>query len=207
MASAVEISRLALGHIADAARINSIDPPDNSIQAQHASTFYPIARDALLELHDWSFATKRVDLDESLVEFDNGEWAFTYSVPSDYIRALKVCPPGAPMDFPGQPFKIESDASELDTLLLTNVEEAVLHYIYREEETGRYTPNFIVALSYMLASFLAGPILKGRVGAAVAAEFRNFATAAFRTASALDANASMEKQQYATHKPIWVSDR
>lgn len=207
MASAVEISRLALGHIADAARINAIDPPDNSIQAQHCSTFYPIARDQLLEMHDWTFARKRVALDLSLVEFDDGEWGFAYSVPADYIRALKVCPPGAPMDFPGQPFQIESDVTELDTLLLTNVEDAVLHYIYREEETGRYTPNFLVALSYLLASYLAGPIIKGRVGAQIAVDFRNIAVATFRTASALDSNASLEKQQYATHKPIWVSDR
>lgn len=207
MASQVEICRLALGHIADAARVNSIDPPDNSVQAQHCATFYPIARDELLEMHDWSFATKRHALELSLVEFEDGEWAYAYSLPSDYIRALKVCPPGAPRDFPGQPFKIESDVTELDTLLLTNVAEAVLHYIYREEETGRYSPTFVSALSLLLGSYLAGPILKGRIGALVAESLRDRARSMFAVASALNANASLDKTQYAEHKPIWISDR
>jgi hypothetical protein len=207
MASDVEISRLALGHIGDAARINSIDPPDNSVQAQHCATFYPIARDELLEMHDWQFATKRWNLELSLVEFENGEWAYAYSLPSDYIRALKVCPQGAPMDFPGQPFKIESDVTELDTLLLTNVTDAVLHYIYREEETGRYSPTFISALSLLLGSYLAGPIIKGKTAAAVAKELRARARATFLVSSAMDANASLDKLQYGNHKPIWITDR
>jgi hypothetical protein len=31
------------------------------------------------------------------------------------------------MDYPGTQYKIESDITELDTLLLSNVEDAVLH--------------------------------------------------------------------------------
>jgi hypothetical protein len=207
VASQVEISRLALGHIADAARVNSIDPPDNSIQAQHCATFYPIARDELLEMHDWNFATRRVVLAESLVGFDDGEWAFAYSIPSDYIRALRVVPPGVSMDFPGQPFKIESDVTELDTLILTNVSEAVLHYIYREEETGRYSPSFVSALSLLLGSYLAGPILKGRVGMQVKQTLRGEARAMFLVASAMNANAQLDNTQYKNHTPSWISDR
>lgn len=207
MASDVEICRLALGHVGDAARINSINPPDNSVQAQHCATFYPIARDQLLEMHDWNFATKRWTLELSLVEFENGEWAYAYSLPSDYIRALRVCPPGVGEDFPGEPFKIESDVSELDTLLLTNVSEATLHYIFREEETGRYTPTFISALSLLLGSYLAGPLLKGAAGIRMAESLRQRAQLEFAGAGALNANASLDKKQYGQHKPIWVSDR
>jgi hypothetical protein len=207
VASDVEIVRLALGHIADAARVNSIDPPDNSIQAQHAATFYPIARDECLEAFDWNFATRRVVLQESLVEFPDGEWAFAYTVPSDYIRALKVVSPGTSMDQPGQPFKIESDVTELDTLILTNVEEAVLHYIYREEETGRYSPSFISALSLLLGSYLAGPILKGRVGMQVKERLFTEYRARLLQAGAHNANASLNNEQYKNHRPSWVSDR
>lgn len=207
MASQVEICRLALSHIADAARVNSIDPPDNSIQAQHCATFYPIARDFLLEQHDWSFALRRHVLEESLVEFEDGEWAFTYTLPSDYIRAIKVVPPGASQDFPGYPYKIESDITELDTLLLTNVDEAVLHYVYREEETGRYTPTFIIALSLVLGSYLAGPILKGKLGAVLRESLLEQGLAAMRQASALNANARHDDTQYKDHRPTWVSDR
>jgi len=118
-----------------------------------------------------------------------------------------VCPPGSPQDFPGYPFKIESDVTELDTLLLTNVDEAVLHYVYREEETGRYSPTFLIALSLLLGSYLAGPILKGKVGIALAESLRKRAQASFLIASAMNANAQKDTTQYADHKPIWVSDR
>jgi hypothetical protein len=168
MASAVEISRLALAHIADAARVNSIAPPDNTIQAQHCATFYPIARDEALEAFPWPFAVKVKALNQSIVTTD-GEWLYTYQLPSDYLRALRVVPTGVSKDYPGHDYVIRSDETELDLLLFTNVEDAQLHYIYREVETGRYSPLFVSALAYLLASYLAGPIVKGQVGARVKA--------------------------------------
>ena len=53
MASEIAICNLALSHLGDAANIASIDPPEGSAQAEHCATFYPIARDSLLEMHDW----------------------------------------------------------------------------------------------------------------------------------------------------------
>jgi hypothetical protein len=207
MASDVEITRLALSHIADAARVNSIEPPDSTIQAQHAATFYPIARDFLLEKHDWSFALKRTELALSLVEFEDGEWAYSYSLPSDYIRAIRVCPPGVSKDFPGEEFKIVTDESELDTLILTNVEEAVLHYVFRETATGRYSPTFVVALSLVLGAFLAGPILKGKLGAILRESLMEQGLAMAKQAAALNANANKDRTQYGGYTPKWISDR
>lgn len=208
MASPVEIARLALSHIADAARVNSISPPDNTIQAQHAATFYPIARDECIEAFAWPFATKRIELTESLVTLPGNEWLFTYNLPSDYIRCLKVVRPGTPEDSPTERYLIQSDETELDLLLFTNVEDAVMHYIYREEETGRYTPTFVTALSYLLAAHLAGPIIKGRAGIQVKQGFleqfeRTLNKAAVR---ALD-GAGRVGQQYGDHRPIWTTDR
>lgn len=208
MASAVEISRLALAHIADAARVNSINPPDNSTQAQHCATFYPIARDKCLEAFAWPFATKRIALTESLVTMDDGEWAYVYNVPSDLIRALRIVPPGAPQDHPGHPYALRSDETALDTLIFTNVPEAILHYVYREEETGRYSPTFITALSYLLASYLAGPIIKGRVGMQVKEAMENLFRAEINKAAAHALNnAGRSGQQYGDYTPKWVSDR
>jgi hypothetical protein len=207
MASQVDIVKLALGHVADAARVNSIDPPDSSNQAQLAAIYYPIAQDQVLEARNWDFATRRHVLVESLVEFEDGEWGFTYNMPSNYIRAIKVVPPGAPMDHPGYPFKIESDLSELDTILLTNVEDAILHYLYREEETGRYSPSFIVALSYLLGSYFAGPLIKGKNGMTVKRALKGEYKTALNEAGAHNANAQQDAHQWGGHTPTWVSDR
>jgi hypothetical protein len=62
VASEVDICNLALGHIGDSATVSSINPPEGSAQAEHCSRFYPIARDSLLEMHNWGFATKRTNL-------------------------------------------------------------------------------------------------------------------------------------------------
>lgn len=208
MASAVEISRLALAHIADAARVNSISPPDNTIQAQHAATFYPIARDECLEAFAWPFAKKAVPLTPSLVTLPDGEWAYVYAVPADYISALKVVYPGAQEDAPGQRYAIRSDETGLDLLLYTNVTDAVLHYIYREEETGRYTPTFVTALSYLLAAHLAGPIIKGRAAMAVKEGFISlYDKTILRAATRALDSAGRSGQQYGDHIPKWISDR
>lgn len=208
MASAVEITRLALAHIADAARVNSINPPDNTVQAQHAATFYPIARDRCLEAFAWPFACKRVELTESLVTAAEGEWAYVYNLPSDYIRALRVVPPGAAQDHPGKPYVIRSDETALDTLLFTNVPEAVLHYVYREEETGRYSPTFITALSYLLASYLAGPIIKGRAGIQLKQAMEALYDAEIKKAGVHALNsAGRSGAFYGDYVPTWMSDR
>lgn len=207
MPSQVEICRLALSHIADAARVNSIDPPDNTVQAQHCATFYPIARDELLERFNWTFATRRVALSLSAVEFDDGEWAYAYLLPSNFIRAIKVVPPGASQDHPGYDYRMESDVTELDLILLSNVEEAVLHYVYREEETGRYTPLFISALSHLLASYLAGPIIKGGAGMRAKQAMYEIYLDLANKAMAADANSAQLSYQYTSYKPTWVTDR
>ena len=59
MASEVDICNLALAHLGDSATVASINPPEGSAQAEMCQRFYPIARDSLLEMHNWGFATRR----------------------------------------------------------------------------------------------------------------------------------------------------
>lgn len=207
MPSPVEICRLALSHIADPARITSIDPPDGSLQAQHCATFYPIARDECLEAYDWPFAVRRAELAQSLVAVPEANWQYTYIVPAGYLRAIKVVAPDAREDAPSADFKIEMDTTEQDYVLLTNVPNAVLHYVYREEETGRYSPTFVSALSFLLAAYLAGPILKGKVGVTVAQSMYQAYRAQLPSAAARQLNAKQDSTAYADHKPTWVTDR
>lgn len=208
MASEIEICRLSLGHVADAARINSISPPDNSIQAQHCATFYPIARDECLESYPWPFATTMRELAPSLVTLPDGEWAYTYAIPDRYIRCLRVVPPGASKDHPGEDFVIRSDEAEQDLLVFTNTAEARMHYIYREEETGRYSPMFVSALSYLLGSYLAGPIIKGRVGAQVKQSlYTAYRDIIDRAATRALGSSGQRSEGYAKHNPLWISDR
>ncbi len=90
MSSEVDIVNLALSNLGEAATVSSIDPPEGSAEAEHAAMFYPMARDSMLEMHEWRFATKRVLL--ALTGSDTFEWTYAYALPAGMLRALAVLP-------------------------------------------------------------------------------------------------------------------
>lgn len=190
MASEVDICNLALSHLGDVASIASIDPPEGSAQASHCARFYPIARDALLELHTWAFATTRATL--ALVStYPSSTWKYGYATPNDVVNYIAVLDPQAADDYSvgvqmagvgpysnpvvgagvytPQPFEVETQPGG-DDMLLTNQANAVLRYTRVITDTTKFSPLFVTSLSHYLASMLAGPVLKGEEGRRVAAE-------------------------------------
>jgi hypothetical protein len=206
MASAVDICNLALAHLGDVATVASIDPPEGSAQAEHCQRFYPIARDSLLEMHSWGFSTKRATL--ALLGSNWPEWRYAYACPNDMLNVLAVLDKEAADDYSvpipqpysniatvnagqgfytPQPFSVEA----LDTgaqVIYTNVENATLRYTARVTDTTRFSPLFVEALSWLLASKLAGPILKGDAGAAMSQNCMRMFLSVYGRATASDSN-------------------
>ncbi|WP_206169522.1 hypothetical protein [Variovorax guangxiensis] len=166
MASEVDISNLALSYLGDEAEVTSIKPPDGTAQAAHCGRFYPMARNELLEMHPWSFAVVRVSLNV-IASGAPSEWAFAYALPAKYLRALAILLPDALDDKHGEDFIVESD-QDGNGVIYTNVEAATLRYVRLVEDPTKFTPGFTSALARLLASKLAGPILKGATGMQVA---------------------------------------
>lgn len=148
-----------MSHIGQDASIVSIDPSDGSAEADHCARFYPIARDQLLEVHAWRFATTRASLAELAVN-PSVQWAHAYSLPNSCVRPLAVLLPDATDDSAPQPYKIETDVDGASMILYTNVENAWLKYIIRQANTTMYSPLFVIALSYLLGAYTCGPISK-----------------------------------------------
>lgn len=224
--SEVVICNLALAHLGDTATVASISPPDDSVQAQLCARFYPVARDALLEMAAWGFATRRVSL-ALLQEAVDGSsprvypdkspatWRFMYALPNDALNVLAVLPKDAPDDYearfgpaengyyppypqgyvpvPGaplatpQPFATETKADGTQ-IILTNVCDAVLRYTTVVSDTTKFSALFTLALSWLLASMLAGPIIKGDAGAAAGARALGMFGQFKAQATASDAN-------------------
>lgn len=157
MASSVDISNLALANLGDEASVSSISPPDGSMQASHCARFYPIALDQLLEMHAWSFATTRIQLAETGTAPD--EWGYQYAYPANCIKVLKVLPDGSYSDDDSVDFQVES-LTDGTRVILTNEPLAWATYIYRQTDTSKFTPMFVVALSWVLTYHLCGPITK-----------------------------------------------
>src|SRR3990172_10813312 len=119
MASEIEIANSALRKIG-ADTITSFDQGTPS--ANFMDDRFDGARDELLRLHPWNFATKREELarEATAPEF---EFNYFYTLPSDWIRSNGV---------------FDSDAgirgvlySEEDNKIACNAEQVFLKYVYQ----------------------------------------------------------------------------
>lgn len=223
MAAVIDICNLAVGHLGDDATMTSIDPPDGSIQAQHCAQFYPIARDVLLERHSWRCNTRRKVLALSAETPPIG-WAFAYSVPSDCVKPIRVLSPAASPDLFTTSYNgVQPAASNTDNLnsqdyiveaaadgspvLFTNVQDASLVYSIGITDSTKFTPLMVLALSRILASYLAGPLIKGTTGANVAkAQLQIFEEEDLPKAMASDANVS-KSNPYTSAVPAAIAAR
>jgi hypothetical protein len=188
MASEVDICNLGLAHFGQDASIDSIDPPDTSAEAEHAARFYPIARDELLEMHPWSFAKKRATLAELIN--DRSDWTYRYAVPTGCIKPRIVLPAGyGDEEVEGEGFDWEQGS------IYTDVPNAILVFTFKVTDPTKFTPMFTTALSWRVAAYMSGPIIKDPTGRIQAALFqRSLVELAKATGS--NANASRSR---ATH--------
>lgn len=201
MASEIDVCNLALAHLGDDATVASIDPPEGSAQAEHCARFYPIARDALLELHSWGFASRRIRL--ALLSSGWPEWEYAYAQPADALNILAVLPDGVTDDYQPQEFACEIDDNGAQ-VIYTDQPDAALRYTALVTDTTRFSPLFVTALSWHLASMLAGPILKGETGAAESQRCAKMAQAYLAQAKESDAN---QRRARPTHTPPWLGVR
>ncbi|MBT9467215.1 hypothetical protein [Hydrogenophaga sp.] len=203
MASIIDICNTGLAHVGSDNVISSIDPPDGSTEAGYCKRFYPIARKELIERFVWPFATKRQTL--ASVTNPSAVWSQAYAVPADCIRPVRVLTAQAANallweysagklshsslfdDSASAPYEIE------DGVLLTHEPEAVLLYLRDVVDTTRFTPLFVSGLGFLLASYLAGPMVRGADGARAAQNYRQLAMAQGDNAMTMAARGSHEE--------------
>lgn len=225
MPSEVDICNLALAHLGDTATVASISPPEGSAQSSHCARFYPIARDALQEMHTWGFCTVRVALALNPTN-PSSTWKYCYQGPSNVVNYLAILDPQAADDYSvgvqmagvgpyaapiigagvytPQDFAVESDPTTGNDIVYCNVENAVLRYTQLVSDTAKFSPLFVLCLSHHLASMLAGPVLKGEVGRAEAEKHLKLAAAFQMQAEGSDAN---QRHVRPAQGPSWMVNR
>lgn len=202
MATEVDICNLALAHLGDSATVASIDPPEGSPQAEHCARFYPIARDTLLDRHPWGFCTTRATL-ALLSAVPVGGWLFAYAPPANALAILGLFDADATDDSAPRDFERETltDGTEV---IYSNTESAVCRYTLHVTNPARFPPLFVGAMTWLLASHLAGPVLKGDKGAE--ATLRCFQMAEAHLARATAADAAQRRVRPAHNVP-WMQNR
>ncbi|WP_175982554.1 hypothetical protein [Caballeronia zhejiangensis] len=219
MASAVDICNLALGHLGDDATVSSINPPEGSAQAEHCQRFYPIARDMTLEAHEWGFATKRANL-ALLTDTPPPGFTYVYQLPSDCRNVIDLVNPYTIVDVPhnglhwhGYGYGNEPIPYELETLangtqaIYTNLAEAQIRYTFGVTDTTKFSAQFTDAVGWLLASYLAGPVIKGDVGMQVGQAMYKAYLASLSQAKSNDANNRRRSRSQAEQTPNWIANR
>lgn len=195
MASDVDIANTALSHIGEDALVVAMSPPDGSVQAQHCARFWPIARAELLEAGEWSFAARRAT---GLAETtsDSDAWAFRYTLPADCLKVRKVLAQGETDERKGADFLL------MERNLYTNEPNPTLIYTVLVTDPSKFSPGFVAAAGYLLASYLAGPILKKPTAGQA---FYDMAMQRARASAAVNANAAQSEKHDAPAD--WMSQR
>jgi hypothetical protein len=211
VSSVADICNLALSHLGDEAQVIAITPPDGTVQAAHCARYYPIARDAVLQCFPWSFAVRRAVLAEIMNQAPN-DWTYAYALPSDCLRPLSALYPGTPAvnlgafetDTGSFPYIVET-AADGSSVLYTNTQTAVLRYIATVTDTTRFPPLVVLAISRLLAAYLAGPILKGDTG--LKASQAQEAWFEKELSKACAADASIGRRDLTQYRPSWIAAR
>lgn len=143
--SAVQMCSNALLMLGDAS-INSFS--DNTVQARLASNLWPQVRDAVLRMHPWNCAVKRVQLapDETTPAF---EWSYQYALPGDWMRTLSIGEEGETPAYTMEGGKI-----------LTGVNPVKLRYIWRNENVATWDSLLVHAATAAMAEAMAYPRTK-----------------------------------------------
>jgi hypothetical protein len=161
MASVVSICNLALSNLG---KENIATLTEASAQATACNQFYDITRDTLLQSFHWSFAGKTASLAQ-VTNDKPGQWAYAYSKPSDcldirWIRRqyssdpASLCSPDDASEEFDLPYDIEGET------IYTNTETAMLRYTMRLTDPTKFSPLFVVALSWHLSVWLAMPMTR-----------------------------------------------
>lgn len=176
----------------------------------------------MLEMHQWTFTTRRTQ--PALIEFPHSQWQYAYAAPNEMLDVIAVLSPDSTDDFSNpvvienqilgstamgmgtyvpQPYSLES-LDDGTIVILTNQEEALLRYTVRVTDPTKYPALFVDALAWLLASHLAGPLMKGDTGAKFAQQaYRSFQLA-FSRATAGDANNQRRNIRQSVH---WMVNR
>lgn len=155
------VCNMALSHLAVGVQIGNVIT-ENTAEAKACREFFDIALRSTLKDFKWPWAKKYAAL--GLVEEnpDSG-WGFSYRYPSDCIDVRSVestydITPGVIQRKPA-PFDFSFDSG--GKLILSNTRNAYCEYTPLIENYNVFPDNFLLALSFRLAAYIAPRVTKG----------------------------------------------
>jgi hypothetical protein len=153
---------------------------ESSVEATQCNAIYAFTRDALLRVHPWNFANRRVTLSlltDTIVGYD-----YAYQYPSDCLCARYLVNSASRDELP---FEVQSNEALDYRMILTDVEDAELVYTARVINSENFEEGFIETISWKMAADLAIP-LRGKIE--LQKHFYQIYRNALSAAAAVDSN-------------------
>lgn len=142
----IDIASEALTLI-EADTIDSFD--GGSREAEVMARIFKTTFDSCLSASTWNFATKDQQLNNTGTAPVDKRWAYSFTLPSDFIRRIEVMDPtGIPYD----------DWTVQGTQVLANRDPLILKYVARPADYAALPPWFVEYLIASLAAKAARPI-------------------------------------------------
>lgn len=195
--SEADIANMALSHLGTGT-IETLT--ENSVEAQQANIWYDFARVQTLEDFDWTFARQRGSLSEHGDAALEDEWAYRYAFPADAVRLRKLVNPAGRDDDP-VPFELNLSEDGKERTILTDLEDAVAVYTKDIQNTALFDHHYILALSYMLAHYMAFALTGNDT---VAEKMYNLYVRTLRMAKASNANEEVAEPE---RDASWIRGR
>lgn len=171
--SAVDVCNTALSYIGERDRVTSIDPVEDTEESRMCARAFPSAIEELMEMHSWSFNTKKIQMtvvNADPDDTDDPAWDYRYEIPEGMAEALAVLADGHMEDYvlgsvkQPQNFHIKLSDTDGELRLYTNIKDAWLRYTVYVTDPNQLSRLAVAALEHLVASKLAGTIVRGDAG-------------------------------------------
>jgi hypothetical protein len=157
MTAKIDICNFALGHLAVSAEIADLDV-EQSKEAQACRRFFDVTRDEVLRDFPWPFATSMGNL--ALVASNpTTEWGYSYRMPSGVLTFRRILS-GVRNDTRASRIKYRLAQDATGDLIYTDRASAQGEWTTQITNTERFRPDFVMALSFLLAHRI-GPRVAG----------------------------------------------
>ncbi len=152
--SEVAICNMALGRIGISIFIDNLS--ESSQEANVCNIFYEPCRDMVLANFPWNFATGRQALADLGTPPTN--WLYRYAMPTDCLAARHLVVEGSrePLAKDRIAFEVAEEGNV--KVLYTDQAEAELVYTKRVTNPNLFSPQFVMALAWLLGSEIAMPM-------------------------------------------------
>lgn len=156
LTSPAALCNIALGFVGQRDKILNLT--EDTVAAIACATHYPLARDACLEAHWWTWATKRRTL-ALLTGVERTGWEYVYAAPTDWVsvNGARFIETGGRPRRPDSdyPFLVELNDAGNSFIIAADVETPELVYTRAVESVAIMPAAFINAVASELAVRLA----------------------------------------------------